>query len=267
MRISAGLAEVHRPAAGEGTGRRLGRGCPPGRSAARLEVYTSHFDSLEAVEMVTAPAATGSTAGCWTGGAAVPNGEFAGYVGYVDVTDRKAAIEQLRDSHEPGPGQPAPAPRRWSGRRLAREMHDDLTQGGSDGYRDRQGGRADRASHPGGRIAPQDRATSWSSCLRTCIPCRAQLHPSILDDLGLVDALRSSASATAAGGDYHQLSHRQRAGRPVQGRRPVPVPHRPGGVAKRRPSRRDQQCRGVSDWIQWRSSADDRRQGQRLRSE
>ncbi len=162
-----------------------------------LEVYTSHFDSREPFEMEYR-LRRHDREYRWVLDRGVPrftpNGEFAGYIGAcLDVTDRKAAIEQLRDSHERQRDLASRLLRAQEveRRRLAREMHDDLTQ------------RVAVMAIEIGKVEEQielpipvaeslrrtrDQLVKLSEDVHSL---SRQLHPSILDDLGLVDALRS----------------------------------------------------------------------------
>ena len=125
------------------------------------------------------------------------DGSFVGFVGScVDITQRKESEERLRVSHE----QKRDLARRLfhaqevERRRLAREMHDDLTQrlavlAIEVSKLERLPSLVGEASSRLGGVRGQLVALS-----EDVHSLSRQLHPAILDDLGLEDALRSECS-------------------------------------------------------------------------
>jgi PAS domain S-box-containing protein len=122
-----------------------------------------------------------------------PDGSYSGYVGCdVDITERKNGEEEIRQlagslltAHED------------ERRHLARELHDDLTQ------------RLARLAIDAGRM---ERAADTSKGLRELREDLVQLsedvhamsyrlHPSVLDDLGLVEALKAECDRVARHGE------------------------------------------------------------------
>ena len=125
-------------------------------------------------------------------------------------------------------------------RRIAREMHDDWTQ--------RLAVLAIDAAKLETQLDPSSNAHRRLREMRGGLVSLSedvhalsrQLHPSILDDLGLVDALRSEcASVTRAGGRRGRLSPGRRPRLRAEGRGPLRLPGRPGSPAERRQARRD----------------------------
>ena len=115
----------------------------------------------------------------------------------IDVTDQKRALEQLRVSHEQQKDLTSRLLRaqELERRRLAREMHDDLTQrlavmaieiGKLEQQLDLPGAVAESLHRTRDQLVKLSEDVHGLS---------RQLHPSILDDLGLVDALRSECAA------------------------------------------------------------------------
>jgi PAS domain S-box-containing protein len=144
---------------------------------------------------------------------------FAGYIGSaLDITERKRAEENLRASHK---GQRELASRLLHAqeeerRRIAREMHDDWTQRlavlAIDASRvEQQLG----SGHPSlaSLAALRERLVSLSEDVHAL---SRQLHPSILDDLGLADALLSECASFTR-------------------RESITVDYHPGGVPQRLP--------------------------------
>jgi PAS domain S-box-containing protein len=125
------------------------------------------------------------------------DGNFVGFIGScVDIAERKQAEERLRASHE----QQRDLARRLfhaqevERRRLAREMHDDLTQrlavlAIEVSKLERLPTLADEVSSRLGEVRGQ--LVTLSEDVHSL---SRQLHPAILDDLGLEDALRSECT-------------------------------------------------------------------------
>lgn len=132
------------------------------------------------------------------------DGSHVGYVGCdVDISERKKAEERIRQSeavleashreiqHLAGRLLTAHEDER---RRLARELHDDLTQRLASlavqaGNLERSAGAAAAAMRVSlARLSEDVHAMSY------------RLHPSVLDDLGLVEALRAECDRVAHGG-------------------------------------------------------------------
>jgi PAS domain S-box-containing protein len=128
------------------------------------------------------------------------DGAFEGYIGScVDITDQKQAEEKLRTAHE---WQRDLTSRLFHAqeeerRRVAREMHDDWTQrltllGIDIANLEKQLGAPERAL-PLLRTM-QEQLVSLSEDMHDL---SRQLHPAVLDDLGLVEALRSECAGFA----------------------------------------------------------------------
>ena len=178
------------------------------------------------------------------------DGRFAGYIGScIDISERKRAEEALRTS-EQSLRRSRREHRILAGRllqaqeverqRVARELHDDLTQrlaalaievGSLEQRVDRSG--ASRAALNGIREQLVKLSEDVHALSR-------QLHPAILDDLGLVDALPPSASASPS-----ERGSRSRTGRGTS-RRTSPrtspsastgSPRRPCGTSPSTPAR------------------------------
>ena len=136
-----------------------------------------------------------------------PDGSYAGYIGCdVDITERKNAEDLIRErgaalevSHREiqqlaGSLLTAHEDER---RRLARELHDDLTQ------------RLARLAIDAGRMesaadAPEGVRPLREGLVRLSEDVHAlsyRLHPSVLDDLGLVEALKAECDRVARRGD------------------------------------------------------------------
>jgi PAS domain S-box-containing protein len=126
-----------------------------------------------------------------------PDGQFAGYIGAcTDITDRKRAEEELRESHlqQQSLASQLLSAQEGERRRIAREMHDDLTQRLA--VLAIEVNRLERspelAAPAATRLgAVRGKLVKLSEYVHTL---SRQLHPSILDDLGLVDALRSECT-------------------------------------------------------------------------
>jgi PAS domain S-box-containing protein len=134
-----------------------------------------------------------------------PDGTFAGYIGScIDVTDQKQVEEELR-ARERSLRQTREGLRKLAAkllhaqeeerRRIAREMHDDWTQrlavlGIDVANLEKHVGSPEKAL-PLLR-AMQDQLVMLSEDVHDL---SRQLHPSILDDLGLVEALRSECAS------------------------------------------------------------------------
>ncbi len=123
-----------------------------------------------------------------------PDGTFLGYIGCAaDISERKRAEEQLRASHERQRDLASRLLRAQEveRRRLAREMHDDLTQRLAV-LAIEIGKLEQQPDLPGPVAEPLRRTRAQLVKLSEDVHALSrQLHPSILDDLGLVDALRS----------------------------------------------------------------------------
>jgi PAS domain S-box-containing protein len=123
-----------------------------------------------------------------------PDGTFLGYIGCADdISERKRAEEQLRASHERQRDLASRLLRAQEveRRRLAREMHDDLTQRLA--VLAIEIGKLEQQPDLPGPLTESLRRTR-DQLVKLSEDVHAlsrQLHPSILDDLGLVDALRS----------------------------------------------------------------------------
>jgi PAS domain S-box-containing protein len=136
-----------------------------------------------------------------------PNGSFAGYIGCdVDITERRNAEDVFRESraalqvsHQEiqqlaGSLITAHEDER---RHLARELHDDLTQ------------RLARLAIDAGRMESAREAPEGVRALREDLVRLSEdvhalsyrLHPSVLDDLGLVEALRAECDRVARRGE------------------------------------------------------------------
>ena len=136
-----------------------------------------------------------------------PDGSFEGYIGCdVDITERRIAEDVLRESRAAlevshreiqqlaGSLLTAHEDER---RRLARELHDDLTQ------------RLARLAIDAGRMesaadAPEGVRPLREGLVRLSEDVHAlsyRLHPSVLDDLGLVEALKTECDRVARHGE------------------------------------------------------------------
>ncbi len=148
-----------------------------------------------------------------------PDGSYAGYVGCdVDITERKnaedlsyksqAALEVSHQEIQQLAGRLITA-HEDERRRLARELHDDLTQ------------RLARLAIDAGRMenvldAPEGMRLLREDLVRLSEDVHAlsyRLHPSVLDDLGLVEALKAECDRVARAGalrvqvDAHDVPH------------------------------------------------------------
>ena len=175
-------------------------GVHPDDMALCVETYTTHFDARQTFEMeYRLRRHDGEYRWVLDQGIPrfTPDGEFAGYIGAcIDIADRKHGVEQLRASNE---RQRDLARRLLSAqeverRRLARELHDDLTQrlavmAIEIGKLEQQSNLSD----PVLGLLQRTRA-ELVKLSEDVHSLSRQLHPSILDDLGLVDALRSECA-------------------------------------------------------------------------
>jgi PAS domain S-box-containing protein len=136
-----------------------------------------------------------------------PDGGFAGYIGSaVDITERRNAEDQIRESRaalEVGHREIQQLAGRLitahedERRRLARELHDDLTQRLARLAID--AGRMENAANaPGGARPLREDLVRLSEDVHAL---SYRLHPSVLDDLGLVEALRAECHRVARQGD------------------------------------------------------------------
>jgi PAS domain S-box-containing protein len=165
-----------------------------------LEVYCNHFDARQPFEMeYRLRRHDGEYRWLLDRGVPrfTPHGEFAGYIGAcIDVSDQKRAMQQLRFSHERQQDLASRLLRAQEEERgrLAREMHDDWTQRlailGIDGAKlEKHLGAPEKALPLLQTIREQ--LVSLSEDVHDL---SRQLHPSILHDLGLVEALRSECA-------------------------------------------------------------------------
>jgi PAS domain S-box-containing protein len=136
-----------------------------------------------------------------------PDGSFAGYIGCViDITERRNAEEVLRESRaalEVSHREIQQLAGRLltvhedERRRLARELHDDLTQRLARLAID--AGRMERAAD-----APAGMRPLREDLVRLSEDVHAlsyRLHPAVLDDLGLVEALKAECDRLVRRGD------------------------------------------------------------------
>jgi PAS domain S-box-containing protein len=165
-----------------------------------LETYTRAFDARQAFRMEYRLRRFDQDYR-WVLDTGVPrlasDGTFEGYIGScIDITDHKQAEEELRIAH----ARQLDLTRRLLNaqeeerRRLAREMHDDWTQrltllGIQIAKLEQQFGAPEKAL-PLLRTVQEE-----LKCLSVDVhDLSRQLHPAILDDLGLVEALRSECA-------------------------------------------------------------------------
>jgi PAS domain S-box-containing protein len=165
-----------------------------------LEVYATHFDARMAFEMEYRLRRHDGEYR-WVADRGIPrltpDGAFAGYVGAcADITDRKRGEEELRASYQQQRDLASQLLTAQEGerRRIAREMHDDLTQRLA--VLAIEVNKLERVPALAGSAvtrlgAVREQLVSLSEDVHTL---SRQLHPSILDDLGLVDALRSECA-------------------------------------------------------------------------
>ena len=240
-----------------------------------LEVYNTHFDARRPFEMEYR-LRRHDRAFRWVLDRGTPRftpgGEFAGYIGAcIDVTERKLALEELRVSREQQRDLASRLLRAQEveRRRLAREMHDDLTQRLA--VMAIELGKLEQAaatSQARWRSRSTRPATNWSSYPRTCTLCRASSTPrSSTTSAWRMRCAPSASCFSKREGIGRQLSGRLRTGWPAQGRGPGPVPHRSGGVTQRRPPCWSRPCGCFSDRARWGGSADRHRHGQGVRPE
>jgi PAS domain S-box-containing protein len=172
----------------------------PDDRARCLEVYAAHFDAREPFEMEYRLRRHDGEYR-WIVDRGVPrlspDGVLAGYVGAcIDITDRKRAEGELRASYQKQQNLASQLLTAQEGerRRIAREMHDDLTQrlaalaievNKLERLPALAGPEATRLGAVRGNLVKMSEYVHNLS---------RQLHPSILDDLGLVDALRSECT-------------------------------------------------------------------------
>ena len=173
------------------------------------------------------------------------DGTFEGYIGScIDLTDRKQAEEALR-AREQSLRQTREGLRKLAARllhaqeeerrRIAREMHDDWTQrlavlSIDIAKLEKQLGNPEKAL-PLLRTM-QEQLVGLSEDVHAL---SRQLHPSILDDLGLVEALRSEcASFSRREGIAVVYRPEDVPDRLAEGRRPVRLPRCPGSPAEHR---------------------------------
>jgi PAS domain S-box-containing protein len=136
-----------------------------------------------------------------------PDGGYAGYIGCdVDITERKNAEDLIRESRaaievshreiQQLAGRLLTA-HEDERRHLARELHDDLTQRLARLAID--AGRMENAPH-----APEGARPLREDLVRLSEDVHAlsyRLHPSVLDDLGLVEALKTECNRVARHGE------------------------------------------------------------------
>ena len=152
---------------------------------------------------------------------------------FRDITERKLAEEERSDlsrrlirAHEDERAL------------LARELHDDVTQRLAVLAID--AGRAELAAADEAQAAPLRAVREGLSRLSEDVHSLAyQLHPSVLEELGLVEALRTAGERFGRRGRRRALDGpRPGARRPREGRGALPVPRGPGGAEQRGPPRR-----------------------------
>ena len=150
-----------------------------------------------------------------------------------DITERKRAEEELRDlsrrlirAHEEERAL------------LARELHDDVTQRLAVLAID---ARPRRVAAPDGAQAEAMQAVR-EGLVRLSEDVHSlayQLHPSVLEELGLVEALRTECERLGRRGTRRDLGGaRSAARRRREGRGALPVPRGAGGAEQRDPPRR-----------------------------
>ena len=156
------------------------------------------------------------------------DGSFAGYIAcVVDITERRNAEDLMRESRaalevshreiQQLAGRLLTA-HEDERRRLARELHDDLTQ------------RLARLAIDAGRLEQArggSRRARWQACASDLVRLSEdvhalsyRLHPSVLDDLGLVEALRAECDRVARRGALRvEVEAQRRAGGAARRRR------------------------------------------------
>jgi len=135
-----------------------------------------------------------------------PDGDYDGYVGCdVDITESKKAEHLIRESQAAAELSHLEvqelAGRLLTGhegerRRLARELHDDLTQQLARLAID-AGRMESSAGAPGGLRALREDLVRLSEVVHAM---SSRLHPSVLDDLGLIEALKAECARVARQG-------------------------------------------------------------------
>jgi signal transduction histidine kinase len=139
---------------------------------------------------------------CWILDTGVPrfwsDGTFAGYIGScIDISEQKEAAEALRQSHDDLRNLAAKLIRAQEEerRRIAREMHDDWTQRLAVLAIETTKLERQLKLSPPGRSQLQGIREELVKLSDAVHDLSRQLHPSILDDLGLVEALRSECAS------------------------------------------------------------------------
>ncbi len=146
------------------------------------------------------------------------NGEYEGYIGCdIDITERKNADTLIQDSKtalETSHGEIQQLARMLitahedERRRLARELHDDLTQRLARIAIDV--GRIENSpSHPAGMQPIREDLVRLSEDVHAL---SYRLHPSVLDDLGLVEALRTECDRASRQGSLNVKTEFSEAG-------------------------------------------------------
>ncbi len=142
-----------------------------------------------------------------------------------DITERKRAEDAMR-----GLNRRLIQAQEKERALLARELHDDLTQRLAVLAIDV--GSAELAAPDGAQAEAMRTVREALVGLSEDVHSLAyQLHPSVLEELGLADALRAECERLARQGHDRPFGQaRSPAGRRRQGRGPLPLPRRPGGA-------------------------------------